>query len=47
MSAFSADGGVTANTPRSMAYLEPTIGPDSARTRGTLYVVILTMHYDR
>lgn len=34
MTPYSADG-LTAATPRSMAYLEPTMGPGSTYTRGT------------
>lgn len=37
MSAYSADE-VTAETPRSMTYLDPTLAPGSVQTRGTLYV---------
>ena len=33
--AFSDDGSITLNTPRSMPYLDPTVVPPSAITRGT------------
>ena len=31
---FSEDGGITMNSPRSMPYLDPTVAPASAFTRG-------------